>query len=88
MSPDAAERMRVYQEGQRSASDDAAVCPYKAGNWRVLTWIKGRQAAQNYWREVEEIENRIAEQQARDIAAGVGLPPAEPVVEPTKGESK
>ena len=69
MSPDAAERMRVYQQGRRSASDDSAVCPYGDDDWRVLTWIKGRQAAQNYWREIEEIENRIAEQQQAEPVA-------------------
>jgi hypothetical protein len=60
--------MRVYQQGQRSASDDSAVCPYGVGDWRAVTWTKGRQAGQNYWREFED---RIAEQKEQ----------AEPVVE-------
>jgi poly(3-hydroxybutyrate) depolymerase len=59
--------MRVYQEGQRSACDDDAVCPYGGGDWRVGTWNKGKQAAEKYWREVEGIENRIAEQQAERV---------------------
>lgn len=67
MSPDAAERIRVYQEGQRSTNEDSAVCPYKTGDWRAGTWIKGRDAAIKYWGEVEKQEERIAAQQAEPV---------------------
>ena len=48
MKPDAEYRMRVYQEGQRSARDENAVCPYELFDWRQGTWWKGRKAAQDY----------------------------------------
>lgn len=60
MTPQAAERLRVYQEGRKSSTDDNAVCPYTASNWRFGTWNKGRKAALEYWSEVAEIESRIA----------------------------
>lgn len=53
MSPDAAERMRVYQEGQR-AHGSGAPCPYM--DWRRGTWAKGRQAAAEHWARINEPE--------------------------------
>lgn len=60
MTPEAAERLRVYQEGRRSSTDDNAICPYQATNWRHGTWNKGRKAALEHWSEMAEIESRIA----------------------------
>jgi hypothetical protein len=75
--------MRVYQEGQRSASDGDAVCPYGVGDWRVKTWFKGRDAAMKYWRE---IENRIAEpvvQTFEDVLAlGLGIMQGDKRIDP------
>ena len=49
MTPAAAERMYVYQEGQRAAAIDGD-CPYS--DWRVGTWAKGFAAArQHYWEQ-------------------------------------
>jgi hypothetical protein len=42
MTPDAAERLRVYQEGQHSARTEDAECPYRQSDWRSRTWSKGR----------------------------------------------
>lgn len=51
MTPEAAERLRVYQEGQCSARNEDAECPYKWSDWRSKTWIKGRKAAMKYHEE-------------------------------------
>lgn len=48
MGPDAAERLRVYQEGQRSARSEDAECPYRHSDWRSGTWLKGRSAAMQH----------------------------------------
>lgn len=45
MSPDAMQRMKVYQEGQR-AFNSGQECPYS--DWRAGTWEKGRAAAEKY----------------------------------------
>jgi hypothetical protein len=68
MTPAAKTRMLVYQEGQRSAHDESAVCPYT--DWRALTWLKGRTAALEYFAELEERDEmeRAAPQQSEPPA--------------------
>jgi hypothetical protein len=73
MSPDAELRMVVYQEGQRSARDENALCPYGLFDWRQGTWWKGRKAAQDYNAAVEATLTQQAEPVAElraDIKGG------------------
>ena len=64
MTPDAAERLRVYQEGQRSARTEDAECPYRQSDWRSRTWLKGRVAAMEHHKammlEAAECDRRAA----------------------------
>jgi hypothetical protein len=57
MTPDAALRMAVYQEGQRSTHLTPDQCPYS--DWRKGTWNKGRNAAIAY-RATQE-QQQVAE---------------------------
>ncbi len=57
MSPDAKERMSVYQEGQHSYRSGTP-CPYSENNWRSKTWKKGWDAAREHY------ERRCAEDSA------------------------
>jgi hypothetical protein len=70
MTPDAAERLRVYQEGQRSARTEDAECPYRQSDWRSRTWFKGRVAAMEYHKarmlEAAEYDRRAAIDEAAE----------------------
>lgn len=70
MAPDAALRMAVYQEGQRSFNSGAP-CPYV--DWRAKTWAKGRAAAVEYFTRVAAVEEVTSPSQRRD-AQGRLLP--------------
>ena len=52
MTPAAAERLRVYQEGQRCARIFNPPCPYKWSDWRSATWHKGLMEARKYNKRV------------------------------------
>ena len=51
MTPDAAERMHVYQQGQRAFRNNIP-CPHT--DWRAKTWQKGFDAAREYWENLDK----------------------------------
>lgn len=89
MGTDAAERLRVYQEGQRSARSEDAECPYRYTDWRSGTWLKGRSAAMQHLKAMtlqaaveESASIKVAEERHKkplsatdiEIAIGYRLP--------------
>ena len=94
MTPAAAERLRVYQEGQRCAREWNPPCPYKWSDWRSGTWNKGLMQAREYNKIVDELMKRtVSETEAniaelsQAIAAEQSSPPLpEPTVCATCGE--
>jgi hypothetical protein len=55
-SEEARNRFLVYQEGQRAANTGAP-CPYT--DWRAGTWLKGYEAAEQYWADLNAREQAI-----------------------------
>ena len=64
MTPDAALRMQVYQEGQR-AYRHGIPCPYS--DWRANTWQKGFEAARQH-AEVIAAESQVLVSQLHEEA--------------------
>jgi hypothetical protein len=64
MTPDAALRMAVYQEGQR-AHRSKTPCPYT--DWRARTWKKGHDdAATHYRQRVQDTAEAAVPEEAHD----------------------
>ena len=64
-TPEAAERERVYQLGQRAYNGGTAN-PFASTDWRSKTWMKGYAAAEEYRARAEakdEAERRKAQEQ-------------------------